>query len=52
LQLPDGMVVRGADVQNSPRWCGRCGAEAMLAFPPAVRIFVAVEPVDLRKQFS
>lgn len=52
LQLPDGMVVRGADVQNSPRWCGRCGAEAMLAFPPAVRIFVAVEPVDMRKQFS
>lgn len=38
--------------RTSSRWCGRCGAKAMLAFPAAIRIYVTVQPGDMRKSFN
>ncbi len=31
---------------------GRCAPKAMLAFPAAIKIYVALEPVDMRKQYD
>ena len=33
------------------RWCEHCATD-MLAFPAAIRIYVAVRPVDMRKSFN
>ena len=39
-------------MRRSRHWQRRSAAEAMLAFPAGFRIYLAIEPVDMRKHFN
>ena len=53
MRLVDGTVARGTKAGELAALVRALrGLNAMLPFPTAIKIFVAIEPVDMRKQFN
>ncbi len=52
MALPGSMVVRGSSTAALAELVRALRASAMLTIPSALKIYLAVEPVDMRKSFN